>query len=357
MKAALITDTHFGVRNDSSQFLDFFDKFYTNVFFPYLQKHDIRTIFHLGDIVDRRKFINYVTLNEFKRIFVNPVVHGGYDFHVIVGNHDIPYRNSNEINAMQELFNTYDISIYSTPKDIQFDGVDITMLPWINASNYSSSLKHIEDTKSQILFGHLELNGFEMHIGMKAHDGMDTKPFEKFDMVCSGHFHHKSSRGNIHYLGCPYELTWNNYNDRHGFHIFDSEKRDLTFIQNPYKMFNKLWYDDSDVSSYEEIMNKYSFEEYRDTYVKVIVQQKNNPYWFDMVLDSLYKVNPANVSIVEDHKNLDQQSDEDIVSEAEDTLTSLFKYVDRMETEVDKAKLQQLFSSLYTEAQNMEIAS
>ena len=357
MKAAIITDTHFGVRNDSQQFLDFFDKFYSTVFFPYLKKHDIKTIFHLGDIVDRRKFINYVTLNEFKRIFVKPVIDGGYDFHVIVGNHDIPYRNSNEINAMQELFDTYDISIYSDPTDIVFDGIDMTMMPWIHAANYTSCLNHIESTKSQILFGHLELNGFEMHLGLKSHDGMDTKPFERFDMVCSGHFHHKSSAGNIHYLGCPYELTWNDYNDRRGFHIFDSEKRDLTFVQNPFKMFNKLWYDDTDVSSYEDMMGKYSFESYRNTYVKVIVQQKNNPYWFDMVLDSLYKVNPANVSIVEDHKNLDQQSDEEIVSEAEDTLTSLFKYVDRMETDVDKAKLQQLFSNLYTEAQNMEVAS
>jgi len=356
MKAALITDTHFGVRNDSQIFLDFFDKFYSNVFFPYLIDNNITTIFHLGDIVDRRKFINYVTLNEFKRIFVKPVVEHGFDFHVIVGNHDIPYRNSNEINAMNELFDTYDISIYSTPKDIEFDGVGITMMPWINATNYNSSMKHIQETRSQILFGHLELNGFEMHLGMKSHDGMPTEHFEKFDMVCSGHFHHKSSNGNIHYLGNPYEMTWNDYNDRRGFHIFDSEKRDLTFIQNPYRMFNKLWYDDTDVSSYEEILSKYDFDLYRDTYVKMIVKSKNNPYWFDMVLDSLYKVNPANVSIVDDNKNLDQQSAEDIISEAEDTLTSLFNYVDKMETEVDKTKLQQLFSNLYVEAQNMEVA-
>tara|TARA_Y100001938_G_scaffold151123_1_gene246266 strand:+ start:7605 stop:8678 length:1074 start_codon:yes stop_codon:yes gene_type:complete len=357
MKAALITDTHFGVRNDSQIFLDHFDKFYSNIFFPYLRENNIRTIFHLGDVVDRRKFINYVTLNEFKRIFVNPVVHGGYDFHALVGNHDIPYRNSNDINAMNELFDTYSIYIYSEPKDIKFDDVSITMMPWINSSNYHTCINHINNTNSQILFGHLELNGFEMHMGMKNHEGMDTEPFEKFDMVCSGHFHHKSSDGGIHYLGAPYEMTWHNYNDRHGFHIFDSEKRDLTFVQNPYRIFNKIWYDDSDVSSYEDMMKKYSFDEYRDTYVKVIVQHKNNPYWFDMVLDSLYTVNPANVSIVDDHKNLDKQSEEDLVSEAEDTLTSLFKYVDRMETDVDKVKLQQLFSNLYNEAQNMEVAS
>ena len=353
MEAAIITDTHWGVRSDSKQFLEFFDKFYTNIFFPYLKENNIKTIFHLGDIVDRRKFINYVTLSEFKRIFVQPCVDLGIELHVIVGNHDIPFRNTNHINAMNELFEKENINIYSEPADIKFDGVDITMIPWIQNTNYKQCMDHIENTKSQILFGHLELSGFVMHLGMTAHEGMDTKPFEKFDMVCSGHFHHKSSKGNIHYLGNPYEMTWSDYNDQRGFHIFNSEKRDLTFIQNPYRMFNKIWYDDVD-TDLDTIVGNIDFESYKDTYVKVIVQNKKNPYWFDMILDGLYKVNPIDISIVEDNKHMDQQSDEEIFNEAEDTLASLYKFVDGMETPVDKKKLNQLFSNLYTEALTME---
>ena len=215
-------------------------------------------------------------------------------------------------------------------------------------------MEHISHTKSQILFGHLELNGFVMHLGQTAHEGMDTKPFEKFDMVCSGHFHHKSSRDNIHYLGNPYELTWSCYNDQRGFHIFDSDKRDLTFIQNPYRMFHKVWYDDLD-KTMEQVMQGIDYELYHDTYVKVIVQNKTNPYWFDMMLDNLYKANPANVSIVDDNKHMDAQSEEEIFNEAEDTLTSLYKFVDGMNTEVDKKKLNQLFANLYNEAQNLEV--
>jgi hypothetical protein len=89
--------------------------------------------------------------------------------------------------------------------------------------------------------------------------------------------------------------------------------------------------------------------------VKVIVQNKTNPYLFDVILDNLYKANPANISIVEDNKNMDQQSEEEIISEAEDTLTSLYKYVDNMKTNVDKNRLNQLFADLYTEAQNVEL--
>jgi hypothetical protein len=183
---------------------------------------------------------------------------------------------------------------------------------------------------------------------------METALFDKFDMVCSGHFHHKSTKGNINYLGNPYEMFWNDYNDRRGFHIFDSSKRELTFIQNPYRIFNKVWYDDSNITL-EDLLEKYDFTSYEGTYVKVIVQNKSNPYWFDIVMDNLYKVNPANISIVDDHKNMDEQSEEEIISEAEDTLTTLYNFVDKMETKVDKNQLNKLFANLYTEAQNMEI--
>ena len=54
MKIALLNDTHFGARNDSLIFDDFFHKFYDEVFFPYLKEHNIKTLIHLGDVVDRR---------------------------------------------------------------------------------------------------------------------------------------------------------------------------------------------------------------------------------------------------------------------------------------------------------------
>ena len=92
MKIALVTDTHWGARNDSVAFLDYFSKFHDNIFFPYLEKHGIKTIIHLGDIVDRRKYINFVVLNRFKDRFIKPVVERGIDLHVIIGNHDVPFR-------------------------------------------------------------------------------------------------------------------------------------------------------------------------------------------------------------------------------------------------------------------------
>ena len=48
MKIALITDTHFGARNDNLAFNDYFYKFWEEEFFPYVDIHDIKTVIHLN---------------------------------------------------------------------------------------------------------------------------------------------------------------------------------------------------------------------------------------------------------------------------------------------------------------------
>ena len=321
-----------------------------------MDDHDINTIIHLGDIVDRRKYINYVTLRAFKENFVKPVKDREIDLHVIVGNHDIPYRSSNEINAMREIFehgNNQYVKTYDNPTNINMDGCDIALMPWIHPGNFQTCATFIDKTPAQVLFGHLELQGFEMSRGLVMNEGYSAEMFKHFDVVASGHYHHKSTRGNINYLGAPYEMTWHDYDDPRGFHIFDTETRTFEFIKNPYKMFYKLWYDDEGKELQDVVEQDYS--EYENTYLKVIVTSKTNPYWFDLFLDKLYKVNPANLSIVDDNKNLDQLNEDEIVNEAEDTLTIMHNYVNATEMDVSATDLNKLLQSLYSEAQSMEV--
>ena len=321
-----------------------------------MDDHDIKSIIHLGDIVDRRKYINYVTLRAFKENFVKPVKDREIDLHVIVGNHDIPYRSSNEINAMREIFehgNNQYVKTYDNPTNINMDGCDIALMPWIHPGNFQTCATFIDKTPAQVLFGHLELQGFEMSRGLVMNEGYSAEMFKHFDVVASGHYHHKSTRGNINYLGAPYEMTWHDYDDPRGFHIFDTETRTFEFIKNPYKMFYKLWYDDEGKELQDVVEQDYS--EYENTYLKVIVTSKTNPYWFDLFLDKLYKVNPANLSIVDDNKNLDQLNEDEIVNEAEDTLTIMHNYVNATEMDVSATDLNKLLQSLYSEAQSMEV--
>ena len=349
MKLALITDQHFGVRNDSIQFHEYYRKFYEEFFFPTLREMGVRDIVELGDIFDRRKYVNFDTLSRCRDYFFDPIARDGLSLHCIVGNHDIYFKNTNRVNAPDLLLGEFDMEIYSEPKDVEFDGTSILMMPWINSQNYDVAMYAIEQSRSDICLGHLEFRGFEMYRGAVIDHGLSHTTFQKFDMVCSGHFHHKSTKDNINYLGAPYEMTWSDYDDPRGFHILDTETKELQYFQNPYIMFHKVFYDDT----LGEDVLKQDFDMLKDTHVKVVVKNKDNPYLFDLYIDKLNAANPAHMQVVEDNFNLDLEDDENIVDEAEDTITIIRKYIDNLQLS-DNKPMNDLFYDLYHEALSNE---
>ena len=352
MKIAIVTDTHFGARNDNLNFNDYFYKFYDNIFFPTLKERDITTCVHMGDVVDRRKYISYRIANDFRSRFIERFKELGIDLHIIIGNHDTYYKNTNEVNSMDELVGE-DIltTIYSEPQVVEFDETPILFMPWINANNYDKSIKLLNTAKSDIIMGHLGIAGFEMYSGQVSLEGYKKEMFRRFDTVFSGHFHHKSDDGQIYYLGTPYEITWSDYNDPKGFHIFDTDTRELERIVNPYTLFNKIFYDDT-----QEDYSNHDVEQYRDKYVKLIVVNKKDLYAFDKFVDRLLTADAYEVKIIEDFSELDANNvSDDIVENTEDTMTLLEKYVDELDVTLDKTRLKNTMRTLYNEAQDLEL--
>lgn len=348
MKIALITDTHFGARNDNIAFLDYFERFYNEVFFPHLLAEGVDTIIHLGDIVDRRKYISYVTLRRMKEMFIDKCDEHNIDLHVIIGNHDVPYKNTNEINSMKELFRDANVKSYDKPATVNFDGHDILIMPWINPQNYADALQAMEDTPAQVMMAHLEVAGALMDRGNVNSHGMEVSTFRKFETVYSGHFHHKNKIGNVQYLGCPYEMTWIDYQDPKGFHIYDTDSREIEMVRNPFSMFHKLFYSD-DGKTVEELLD-FDASPYTNTFIKVIKQNCDNPYWFDLYMDKVMKANPINIQVVDDNLNLNLDSEDDIVDEAEDTITIMSKYINQLPDSIPKKELDILMKSLYNES-------
>ena len=353
MKVAIITDTHFGARNDNDNFNEYFYKFYEGVFFPYLQTHNIKTVLHLGDLMDRRKYVSYKTAKDFRERFILPLKHLKVDFHCLVGNHDIYFKNTNDVNSLQELIGqtSNKFHLYADATEVNIGGLDILFMPWINQQNYIYSMGMIDETKAKVCMGHLEIKGFQMHKGQINDHGYDKELFKKFHTVFSGHFHHKSDDGQIYYLGNPYEIYWNDYNDKKGFHIFDTETLELERIVNPFRLHEKIYYDDS-----QEDYDKHDVKKYLKKYVKVIVVNKKDLYKFDMFMERLLKANAHEVKIVENFTDAgaDNVSD-DIVKYAEDTTTLLDKYIDELEIDLDKDRLKNTMRGLYNEAQDLEI--
>ena len=224
MRLAIITDTHYGARKGSKLFHDYFEKFYNDIFFPTLDEKKIKTVIHMGDAFDSRRGVEFRSLEWSKRVVFDPLKERGITVHLMVGNHDAYYKNTNDVNSVDLLLREYDnIIVYSSPTEVKIDKLDILFIPWICEENEKETYQLIESTSCNIAMGHLELSGFRAHRGCIMEHGHESKLYQKFKRVFSGHYHTRSDDGTIFYLGNPYEMFWNDVNDIRGFHIFDTK--------------------------------------------------------------------------------------------------------------------------------------
>lgn len=358
MKIAIITDTHWGIRNDSQIQHNAMKKFLDEVFFPKLQAENITTVIHAGDLVDRRKYINFVTARRLREDFLEPLKSKNITLHLIAGNHDTFYKNTNTLNALDELLGDRYPNVHTyIDKPAQLDPggkyiePHIFLVPWICDDNKQITMEYINKTRAPIAIGHLELAGFEMYRGQVNEHGDDPKIFDKFDIVLSGHYHTRSTSGNITYLGTPCQYTWSDYGDTKGFHILDTEIRQLEFIANPHQLFHKVFYDDLNKQMDEVLLM--DVDQYKDCYVKVVIKNKTNPFWFDTIIDRIEKAGVADLQVVEDHFHLDLEEDADIVNEAEDTISIIRKFIGGMNINTDRTRVEKIIQQLYSEAQEI----
>ena len=345
MKVAIITDTHYGARKSSSLFHDYFEKFYKEVFFPTLDEQGITTLVHMGDAFDSRKGIDFKALTWAQRVVFDPLKERGIEVHLIVGNHDAYYKNTNIVNGVDLLLREYDnIKVYSKPTESKLDNLDVLFVPWINQENEKETIKLIEKTTCKVSMGHYELQGFRVNRQLVMEHGLESKLFEKFDRVYSGHYHTRSNNGTVFYLGNPYEMFWTDVKDDRGFHIFDTETLEHTPVNNPFRLFYNIYYEDDDYQLFDT-------REYENKNVNVIVRKKTDITKFEKFIDKLYSANVADIKIVENFQI--QESEEFEAEESEDTISILDRYIEESETDLEKSILQKIVKEIYQEACEM----
>ena len=352
MLVAILNDTHAGVRQSSEIFMDYQEKFYRDVFFPYLEEHGIKKIVHLGDYYENRTSINFKALNHNRRIFLDELRVRGIHMDIIPGNHDCYYKNTNNLNALKELLGHYmnEVNIIEEPTVMNYDGLNFALIPWINNENEEKIKYFINTCKADILGAHLELSGFEMQAGIPCHDGMDAGLFRRFDMVLSGHFHTKSTIGNIHYLGSQMEFMWSDCNDRKYFHILDTDTRELTSVENPITIFEKILYNDK-----EKDPNLIDVRKLDDKFVKVIVVNKTKPAEFEKFLDRVNFQKVHGLQIAENFQDFVGTNVEDSKISVDSTDELLYSYIDAVDTDLSKDKIKSIVRELMIEAQSLEI--
>jgi DNA repair exonuclease SbcCD nuclease subunit len=345
MKLALINDIHIGVRNDSPVFLDAHEKFFTNIFLPRLVLDKIDTVIILGDLFDRRKYCSFNSLYRVKKFLFDKLAEMGVTVHILVGNHDVTYKNTNRVNSPELLLAEYDnVHVYTEPTILDIYE-PICLMPWINLENEELSMEFLQEFNGDLVFGHFEINGFEMHHnGGECYDGLEPVNFKRFEHVFSGHFHEPSWKGNIQYLGAPMQFTWADYDCSRGFSIWDFTTREITKVENPDKMFHKLFYDDNTLD--QEI----DWDALKNRVVRVHVKEKNDQHKFDLFVDKLQRSSPYQLDIVDNTGyTIDDEFDESLVKN-EDTMDLVSKYIDSLDIPYDQNKIKDLFRDLYIEA-------
>ena len=201
-KVACFTDIHFGLRNNSRQHNTDCEEFVL-WFIKEAKKAKCETCIFLGDWHHHRASINVSTMNytmsnlEFlSKAFTNVFV--------IMGNHDLFYRDKREINSVA-FGNLYDnIHIVN---NIFTEG-DVSIIPWLVQEEW----KEMPGIKSKYIFGHFELGGFQMNqlISMPDTGGLQKTHFRNQEYVFSGHFHSRQQQKNVIYMGNAFP---HNYSD------------------------------------------------------------------------------------------------------------------------------------------------
>ena len=345
MKVAIITDQHFGARKSSKYLHDHFKQFYDNIFFPYLEENNITTVVDMGDTFDNRRSIDLWALEWAKENYYDRLEKLGITVHTIVGNHTAYYKNTNQVNTVGLLLKQYpNVIVYPEVEEAKLDKLKVLFIPWINNENFESSLNAIKVSDSICALGHLELNGFRAHRGHVMEEGLDCDLFEKFTKVFSGHFHTRSDNGQVYYLGNPYEMFWNDANDKRGFVIFDTDTLEWEYIDNPNRMFYNIYYEDTDYRMFDT-------REYENKIVKVIVRKKTDLKKFEKFIDKLYASGVFELKIVENFQF--QESEEFEAFESEDPISILNRYIQEAEVNLEKSVIQRIVQEVYQEACEM----
>ncbi len=346
-KIAILGDTHFSLKHDSLAFTEHQTKFYNDVFIPYLRENDITDIIQTGDFFDTRKHLNIKAIRHCKDVFLDVIKNEGFNLTTYAGNHDLYFKDTNRLYSVQEVISKEEYPTIRVIQDLVEDDNGLAYIPWINRENRDEFLEWADNTNCETAFGHFEFAGFDFMKGIENKHGLSSKSVKHIPLVISGHFHHKSRKGNVFYVGTPYEMTWNDYNDEKGFHILDTKTRECEFIKNPNVLYHKIFYNDEE-TDYDD----FDYTRYKDTYVKVFMVSKTNESMWNRFAERLFKSGLVDANIIEQAVEYADIDIEDI--DIEDTTSILLRAAEEIKN-VDVDMVKKILMELHTEAQNMVV--
>lgn len=227
-KLAIVGDLHFGVRNNSQQYLRYQSEWIENELKSITDKHKCESVIFLGDVLDNRVSLSPLILKEVRRLF-KLLAERYENVFVLLGNHDIYYRNTRDVHSL-EFLQDQGVVLIEDPLELEMGSKKSIILPWLTKDDEDVHNKLVSN-KYDYCFGHLEINNFEMIKNVVEKDGLRQDLFDNCGRVFSGHFHLRREAKQISYVGTPYEMDWGDYGETKGVTVLDIESGKETFVE------------------------------------------------------------------------------------------------------------------------------
>lgn len=343
----LISDTHFGVRSNSREWMDSIEDYFLNSFIPTLKKEyqpgDV--LIHCGDVFDSRQSINLYVMNKAIDIFekINEIL----PVYMIIGNHDIFMKYSNEINSLKVFKHMTNIHVFEKPTVAQLGPKKVLFMPWVDSSEEFIEIVTKPEFRAEMMFCHTDIKGMSFNKFVKIEEGSDPDKFGHFDRVYSGHIHYAQKYKNVRMLGCPYELTRSDSGNTKNIWLLDLETDEEQSFENSYSpkfvRYKLEWILEQTVGDLQNLFN--------NNYVDILV----TPQWalkfpFSMFAEKFKgyrKINP----IITDGTEVISEDGEHIETYEEISMTSLIdRHIDSLPySDVIKDKLKEVSNRLYHE--------
>lgn len=350
-KILVLGDIHIGARNSSKVFRELFRTYFRDCVFPLVEERGIKTIVQLGDWFDNRNSVSLHDINYVLKEFLPQLEATGAHMHVLAGNHDVAYKNTNRVHSLSILETSPNVTVvHDQVETIETESKTFVLCPWINDENQDQLMEELKGyaTKKHILCGHFEFTNMRMHKNSKPCDhGLDPKQFNKFDRVISGHFHHPSTYGNVSYMGSVFHLTWQDHDDSKFIYIYDTNTDEFEPIENPYSLFTQFDYHDDDLInvSDEDLVDRCEGQ-----FVRIVIDSEYKRVDLKDVVHRVEKTKPLSVDVI-DNTILDVDTtdvDEVELSETKD----INDYVDEfLKESPNKETILAMFGEIHDEAQ------
>jgi DNA repair exonuclease SbcCD nuclease subunit len=329
MKIAILGDLHYGIKSNDYVIDKKLNEVLTNRVFPYIKQNNIKHIIQLGDIFENRKGVSSYSGYNYVKYFLLPIIQNDLILYQILGNHDIFYDHDNIVNTLKMFFvlmNNSNLNLIEDKEKVILGNRELYFVSY-------SSKAELEYLYGDILFGHFNIEGFEIQKGISVHNGIKQNVFKQnFNKVISGHIHRRDRQNNIWYTGSLVENDFGESDFIHGFYVLETDTLDLEFIPIEEKIFLRI--DGNEIEKYENL---------EDKVVEIKFSSNSSIIDNEKVIEKLKSLSPTDIKI----KYVDSVKKNKIVVQNYDFLNVTKEYIDNEHDGLNKEILYKIVMKFY----------